>query len=189
MTISSDKRHARRTARLAAVQAIYQLEQSETPLDKVLDEFINFRLCAAEPDEPDIIVDIKHFETVVRHTWHNLEKIDQLLIPTLPDRWPINRVESVLRAILRSGIGELIMESDIDPAVTINEFIEVTRAFYARKEPAFVNGILDKVARNLKLNLESNDKKTEQFINQFGKEKNISGLGGWEGEGGHFDEE
>jgi N utilization substance protein B len=76
-----------------------------------------------------------------------LDEIDPLIVGALSADWPMERVELVIRMVLRAGVYELLARPDAPPAVIINEYVDVTHAFYGGNEPGFVNGVLDRIAR------------------------------------------
>ena len=78
------------------------------------------------------------------------EELDQVITPALVQGWPLNRLESLIRLILRCGAFELWQRPDIPARVVINEYLEVAHAFYEDKQPAFVNGVLDRLAQSLR---------------------------------------
>ena len=75
------------------------------------------------------------------------EEIDELITSNLTDSWSLERIESVARAVLRSGVYEILARPDVPTNVIINEYVDVTKAFFDDSTPAFVNGILDKIAK------------------------------------------
>ena len=144
----------RSVARLAAVQALYQLDmsQSETgttsgEVEKVIREFARYRLGQeidgdrlGEADEP-------LFADIVRGTVSRRRDIDGMLRDALSAEWPLDRLETILRAILRAGAYELLARADVPARVVVNEYIDVAHAFFAGREPSLVNGVLDRLAR------------------------------------------
>lgn len=181
LNTAQPKREGNHAARLAAVQALYQIEQGQRRAEAVIQEFLDFRLIADPDHEQKLTVNRRLFESVVRGCDVNNEKIDQILVQCLPENWALDRLDSVLRAILRAGVGEFLMDKDIAAAVIINEYMHVTKDFFYGREPGFVNGVLDHVARILGLKMKD-DKHVQ--IKDFTKEHNTSGVPNWEDEGG-----
>ncbi len=142
----------RTAARLAAVQALYQMEVVAAPADSVIDEFLRYRLAANAPrEEPDFgEADKNLFIELARGAAAHGEAIDKTIAGALSPDWPLARLEAVLRAILRVGTYELAHRRDVPPEIAINEYIDIAHAFYAGKEPGMVNGVLDKIARDLR---------------------------------------
>jgi N utilization substance protein B len=138
----------RSAARLAAVQALYQLELSEDPkLKPTVAEFISHRLGAEVEGDQFVEADAKLFADVTEGGWERKEEWDEAIKPCLTSEWSIDRLEPIVRAIFRAGAYELTARPDVPTAVVINEYLDVAHAFYERAESAFVNGVLDKMAK------------------------------------------
>ncbi len=181
------KRLGRHAARLAAVQAIYQWEKIPCPAADLIEEFITHRLAQGPDPEHDVKVDQKHFCKVVEHTIENCERIDTLIQQALPKDWPFKRLDSVLRNLLRTGCGEFLSDPNLAAAIVINEYVIVAKDFFDGKEPGFVNGILDRIARELDLKLRDDIKardvpahEVENFLKDCETTEDIT----WEDEGG-----
>jgi N utilization substance protein B len=146
----------RRNARLAAVQALYQIELSETPADapdrieRVIREFARYRLGQEIDGEQLGEADEALFADIVRGATARRAEIDGILARGLASDWPIERLEAILRAILRAGAYELLARGDVPARVVISEYLEVAHAFFSGKEPALVNGVLDRLGRLLR---------------------------------------
>lgn len=136
----------RRAARLAAVQALYQLDLGGDEVEAVILEFHTHRLTKG----PARAADPALFADLVRGTWRRQAEIDLLLSKVLVAGWPLERLESVLRALLRAAAYELLVRLDIPPKVVINEYLEVTHAFFNQREPQLVNGVLNALAGRLR---------------------------------------
>ena len=137
---------ARRAARLAAIQALYQMELTGVDAETVAEEFATYRF-GREPEmlalgEPDGAF----FADIVRGVPHRQEEIDAAIAKCLASDWRLSRVDSILRAILRAGAYELIGRADVPVKVVIDEYVELSHAFFSGEEPAFVNAALDKLA-------------------------------------------
>jgi len=142
---------ARSAARLGAVQALYQVEQSETPDPRLtVEEFRSHRLGKEIDGDLYARPDTELFEDIVLGAVERGEELDQRLAQALPPEWPLSRLDSVLRAILRAGAYEMAARPDIPTAVIINEYVDLAHAFEGGGEPAFVNGVLDRLARELR---------------------------------------
>ena len=140
----------RSLARLAAVQALYQIELGgETP-DAVVAEFAAHRLGREIDGERYAEADRAFFADLVKGCSERRGEIDGMLSAALPADWPLLRLENVLRAILRAGAFELLARGDVPARVVINEYVEVAHAFFSGKEPGMVNGVLDRLARSLR---------------------------------------
>lgn len=135
---------SRTRARLAAVQALYQMDLTQRDLSEVLDEFISHRFSAV-----DIYAgaDRDFFRDIASGVAHGQVKIDSEIAVHLAEGWRLSRIDSILRAILRSGVYELLERSDVPARVIVNEYVEIAHDFFGGEEPGVVNGVLDRVAR------------------------------------------
>jgi transcription antitermination protein NusB len=138
---------ARSTARLAAVQALYQHDMEGTPLAQLLHEFHAHRLGATIDDDAYADADVDFFNDVVRGVIARSDEIDAVIEPRLSEGWTLVRLDKPLRQILRAAGYELLARPDIPVGSVINEYLDVAHAFYDRKEKKFVNAILDAVAK------------------------------------------
>jgi N utilization substance protein B len=146
MTETTDMASSRRAARLAAVQAIYQMELTGLDAETVTEEFVEHRL-GSDPDIRALgIPDADFFGDVVRGVPHHQTEIDAAITKCLAAGWKLSRVDSILRAILRAGAYEFIARRDVPAKVVIDEYLDVAHAFFAGDETAFVNAVLDKMA-------------------------------------------
>ena len=141
----------RGAARLAAVQAPYQMDLTSARLMDVVAEFENFRL-GKEVDidsGPDIYreADPQWFRAILSGVLKTQRQIDPVIQKSLPRDWPLARLEILLRAIMRAGVWELLSKKDVPAKVIINEYLDVTKAFFEEDEYKLVNGLLDRVAR------------------------------------------
>lgn len=147
-------------ARLAAVQALYQIDLSGATPDQVLKDILQHGIAAtALRSETDEFDEEREIETalvepdgelltgIVRGALAQRERIDEMVTGALSRDWTLERLEAVLRAILRAGAYELSVRTDIPPKVTISEFVDVAHAFYTGPEPGLVNAVLDRIAR------------------------------------------
>lgn len=140
----SDSRAARRQARLGAVQALYQMELTGNDAESVAQEFVDHRF-ATEPGR--LLLDEEYFRAVVSGVPHHQSAIDRAIASSLSTDWRLQRIDSILRAILRAASFELMARPDIPARVVIDEYIEVAHRFFADEECAFVNAVLDRLAR------------------------------------------
>lgn len=137
-------------ARLAAVQALYQIDHSGAPASIVLEEFLRYRLGDSFDTEKDVAPDKSLFTQLVRGVTGRSAEFDEMIVAALSDRWTLDRLEYILRAILRAGVYELDSRSKTPTRVIISEYVDVAHAFYQGQEPGMVNGILDRIARSLR---------------------------------------
>lgn len=138
----------RGAARLAAVQALYQMDVAATPLEQVVSEFEQFRLGKEIDGEQYRSADFDWFRDLVSGVVRNQRSLDPLVNQALSEGWPLKRVDTTLRAILRAGAYELRNRSDVPPPVVINEYVDVAHAFFEDDEPKIVNGVLDRLAKS-----------------------------------------
>jgi len=146
---------ARSTARLAAVQALYQQQMEGTALAKLLDEFHQHRL-GREVDDEDhgdakyADAEVEFFDDLVRGVDARREEIDEILLDRLADGWTLARLDKTMLQVLRAGTYELLARADVPEAAAINEYVDVAKAFFDDREAKFVNGILDAVGKQLR---------------------------------------
>ncbi len=137
---------ARSRARLAAVQALYQMDLAETDLAEVIEEFKAHRLSPTS-EAPTAGGDAEHFARVLRGVVQRQREIDPMVDQQLATGWTLVRVDAILRAILRAGALELLELPDVPVRVIISEYVDVAHDFFEGDEPRVVNGVLDQIAR------------------------------------------
>jgi len=140
----------RTAARVAAVQALYQMDMAGTDLNAVIDEFVRLRFPRAPGDEAAAGADPTYFAETLRGVLRRQRDIDPQIDQQLAEGWRLKRVDSIVRAILRAGVFELMERTDVPARVVINEYINVAHSFFSEDEPKVVNGVLDKLARHLR---------------------------------------
>jgi N utilization substance protein B len=140
----------RGAARLSAVQALYQMDVGGSSLADVLAEFEAFRLGAELDGEQYREADPAWFRDLVKGVVAEQRILDPVIHRSLVAGWPLKRIDTTLRAILRAGAFELMRRKDVPGRVVISEYIDVARAFYEEDEPRMVNGVLDKLAREFR---------------------------------------
>ena len=146
--MSGQGRQARSVARLAAVQALYQMEVSNTGVEAVIREFAEHRFDRDVEDMTLAGADEAFFADVVRGVVARQREVDTAVAGRLAQNWRLERVDATVRAILRAGAYELIHRRDVPFEVTIDEYVELTKSFFEGAEPSFVNGALDAVAKD-----------------------------------------
>ncbi len=144
---SSGRGEARSAARLAAVQSLYQIDLTGISAERALNEFLLHRASADEEGPALPKFDRARFTDIVRGAEARCEEIDTMISSALAEGWAMDRLDAVLRAILRAGAWELTAGIGTPPKVVINEYVNVAHAFFEDKEPGFVNGVLDRLAR------------------------------------------
>ena len=150
MTERVKRGNARSAARLAAVQALYQLEMEKPELAILLDEFHLHRLGAEIEDVEYLKADTAFFDDVVRGVAARRDEIDELLAQKLAKGWSLTRLDRTMLQILRAGTYELVARQDVTVSTVINEYLDVAHAFFDAPEAKFVNGLLDAVARSVR---------------------------------------
>jgi N utilization substance protein B len=149
----------RSKARMAAVQALYQMELAGADVADVVDEFERLRF--GKPSDPapleedDAAADLEQadatfFSEIVHGVVRRQRDIDPMVHEQLAAGWRLVRVDAILRAILRAGSFELLERRDVPGRVVINEYINVAHAFFDDDEPRVVNGVLDKLGRKMR---------------------------------------
>jgi len=141
---------ARTNARLAAVQALYQLETTGAGVETVVLEFRTHRL--GGEIEGDVLheADEDFFAELRRGVVRLQTRIDPMIEKRLAKGWTLTRLDATARAILRAAGFEFIHRADIPARTVINEYIEIARAFFGEEDPRFINAVLDGVARDLR---------------------------------------
>ncbi len=145
----------RRASRLAAVQALYQLTLSspdagDGEVEDTIIEFLTHRPGAALPEDAYAEVDGDLFSDLVRGTCRHHEHLVEILDNALPRRWKFDRLDRILAEVLGCAVYELCYRPDVPVAVIINEYVEITKAFYDGNEGGFINGVLQEVAQKLR---------------------------------------
>ena len=137
----------RGAARLAAVQALYQMDVGGTPLLEIVAEYESFRLGQEVDGETYRDADAAWFRDIVSGVVRSQTEIDPLIHTSLTPDWPLARLDTTLRAILRAGTYEVTSRKDVPVAVIVTEYVDIAKAFYTEDEPRLVNAVLDRVAR------------------------------------------
>lgn len=136
-----------RAARLAAVQALYQISETDQTGPAVIEEFILHRFNSG--DYP-VSVDVSLFRKLITTSYERRQDIMDLILANLSQEWSLERLESILKAILQIATAEFLGRLTTVPApVIISEYVDITHGFFEGKEPGFVNSYLDKVAKHL----------------------------------------
>lgn len=138
----------RSAARLAAVQALYQMEMEKTPIARLLTEFHHHRLGAEIEDEQYHEAEVDFFDDLVTGVNARREEIDALIESKLASGWSLKRLDKTMLQILRSGTYELLARADVPVGTVIDEYLDVAHAFFDEKDARFVNGLLDAAAKD-----------------------------------------
>jgi len=152
MAIKPDDRKANRrgAARLAAVQALYQMDIAGTDLHSALIEFEKHWIGQEIEGEQYLPAESAFFRDLVGGVLNEQRTIDPLIDAALAAGWPLKRVEAILRAVLRAGVYELSHRNDVPARVIVSEYVDVANAFFDREETGMVNAVLDQLARSLR---------------------------------------
>jgi N utilization substance protein B len=144
------KANRRGAARLAAVQALYQMDLAGTGLDEIYAEFENHWLGNEVEGEKYLPAEAAFFRDVVGGVVREQRALDPLIDAALAAGWPLKRIETVLRAVMRAGAYELGHRSDVPARVVVSEYVDVAGAFVDKEETGMVNAVLDQIARRLR---------------------------------------
>lgn len=146
-------KQARSVARLAGVQALYQMEVSGVGVEAVIREFTEHRFdrnIEGEDSATLAAADEMFFADLVRGVVEHQREIDQAVVKRLASGWRLERLDATVRAILRSGTFELSYRPDVPSEVVLDEYVELAKSFFEGPEPGFVNGALDGVAQDVR---------------------------------------
>ncbi len=150
MSVKPDRRQMKSASRLYAVQALFQMETTGQTVEQVAREFETHRFGAVYEGDEMAEGDAKSFRAIVSGAVNRQAGIDQMTDRALVAKWPIDRIDPVIRALFRAAGSELL-ESETPPKVVINEFVDIAKAFFPEgREPKFVNAVLDHMAREAK---------------------------------------
>jgi len=159
---------SRNSARIAAVQALYEMDITNAGADPILNEFMADRWGSVGHEESDGSdgsqsqslppADPVLLKEIVSGVANHTAILDQHISSALTGNWTIERLEILIRSILRAGVYELLHKVDVPVRVVIDEYMEVAHAFFSGTEPTLINGVLDKMAREIRLH-EMNGKK------------------------------
>jgi N utilization substance protein B len=141
---------ARSAARLAAVQALYQQEMEGTATPLLLHEFHQHRFGETIDEVTMIDAEMDFFDDIVRGVTARAEEIDGKIVARLAEGWKLERLDRAMRAILRAGTYELLARPDVTVGTVIDEYLDIAHAFFGEKDVKFVNGLLDKVAGDVR---------------------------------------
>jgi N utilization substance protein B len=148
----SDDRKANRrgAARLAAVQALYQMDIAGTGVNDILAQFESHWIGREVEGAQYLPAEAAFFRDVVCGVVREQRALDPLIDQVLAAGWPLKRIEAVLRAVLRAGAYELGHRSDVPARVVVSEYVDVANAFVDKDETGMVNAVLDQIARQLR---------------------------------------
>ena len=146
--MSGGRIQPRSVARLAAVQALYQMEVSGAGVDSVIREFSEHRFDRDVEGERLAAADETFFAELAKGVVTNQARVDQGIVKRLASGWRLDRLDATARAVLRAGAYELMYRPDVPTEVVINEYVEIAKSFFEGPESGFINGALDAIARD-----------------------------------------
>ena len=144
------KANQRGAARLAAVQALYQMDLAGTGLNEIMAEFESHWLGGEVEGDQYRPAEAAFFRDIVAGVVREQRRLDPQIDTALARGWPLRRIEAILRAVLRAGAYELAYRSDVPARVVVAEYVDVAAAFVDRDETGLVNAVLDQLARELR---------------------------------------
>jgi transcription antitermination protein NusB len=144
------KANRRGAARLAAVQALYQMDIAGTPLNDILAQFEIHWIGREVEGSQYLPAEAAFFRSVVGGVVADQRRLDPMIDKALAGGWPLKRIEALMRAVLRAGAYELAGRSDVPARVVVSEYVDVANAFLDKDETGMVNAVLDVLARQLR---------------------------------------
>ncbi len=146
--MSKNRIQPRSVARLAAVQALYQMEVSGVGVDAVVREFSEHRFDRDVDGQQMAAADETFFAELAKGVVARQGEVDQAIVKRLASGWRLERLDATARAVLRAGAFELIHRRDVPTEVVIDEYVEIAKSFFEGPEAGFINGALDAIARD-----------------------------------------
>jgi transcription antitermination protein NusB len=144
------KANRRGAARLAAVQALYQMDLAGTGLNEILAQFESHWIGQEIEGNRYLPAEAAFFRDVVSGVVREQRKLDPMIDEALAQSWPLKRIEAILRAVLRAGAYELDHRRDVPARVVLSEYVDLAHAFVDREETGMANAVLDQIARSLR---------------------------------------
>ena len=144
------KANRRGAARLAAVQALYQMDIAGAGINDIFAEFESHWLGNEVEGDTYLPAEAAFFRDVVAGVVRDQKMLDPLIDEALSKGWPLKRIEAILRAVLRAGAYELQHRKDVPGRVVVSEYVDVANAFVDREETGMVNAVLDQIGRHFR---------------------------------------
>jgi N utilization substance protein B len=144
------KANRRGAARLAAVQALYQMDIAGTGVADILAQFESHWIGREVEGEQYLPAEAAYFRDLVNGVIADQRTLDPMIDAALEGSWPLKRIETIIRAVLRAGAYELDKKPDVPARVVVSEYADIAHAFVERDEVGMVNAVLDQLARNLR---------------------------------------
>lgn len=146
------KANRRGAARLAAVQALYQMDLAGTGMNDIFAEFESHWIGREVEGEQYLPAEAAFFRDIVSGVVRDQKALDPRIDAALNAGWPLKRIDAILRAVLRAGTYELDNRRDVPARVVVSEYADVANAFVDREETGMVNAILEQIARMVRAN-------------------------------------
>lgn len=150
MTVMNNKYKKKSASRLAAVQTLYEILMVDAAPKAAIQDYVDFFQGDKISEHKDIIITPEFYQKLVDNTQERLEPINEMIDQSLPANITPERLDNLARAILQAGVCELLIEPETDSAVIINEYLDVTHAFYSGKEHSLINGILNTLSKKIR---------------------------------------
>jgi N utilization substance protein B len=144
------KANKRGAARLAAVQALYQMDLAGTGVNEIMAEFESHWLGGEVEGAKYLPAEAAYFRDIVSGVVREQSLLDPKIDAALSSGWPLKRIEALMRAVLRAGAYELAFRNDVPARVVMSEYVDVASAFVDKEETGMVNAVLDHLARDLR---------------------------------------
>ena len=141
---------AKRNARVAAVQVIFQYFFSRKEIKKIIRDYETLNDDSLKKKFTNF--DKKLFEKIIVGVCENETKIKPLIEKNLSEKWPYERVDLTMTAIISLGIYELLYCFETPHKVIIDEYVTISGLFFNKKNIGFVNGLLDKLSKLVRSN-------------------------------------
>lgn len=146
-----DVTRARRAgARLAAVQALYEMEQTEKSARATIRDFMEDRLGIGPDGLPVEEADPDLFKSIVNAVVEHQAKIDTAILARLAEGWKLTRLDATMRALLRAGAAEFIAHQELSDAVILDEYVSLAHDFFEENDAKFANAVLQNMGRDLR---------------------------------------
>lgn len=143
-------RARRAGARLAAVQALYSMEQTGKSARETIRAFMEDKLGIGPNEEPVEEADPDLFKAIVNGVVDNQAAIDKAILKRLASGWKLTRLDATMRALLRAGAAEFIVHHHLSHAVIMDEYVSLAHDFFEESEAKFANAVLDNVGNDLR---------------------------------------
>jgi N utilization substance protein B len=143
-------RAGRAGARLAAVQALYQMEQTGQSAKSAIRDLMDDRLGMGPDEMPVEEVDPDLFKSIVNATVEHQTVIDKAILARLNKSWRLSRLDNTTRSILRAAVAELVAHQELSRRILVDEYVSLAHDFFDKTEANFVNAVLDNVSKDLR---------------------------------------